>query len=246
MRNELFFSDTIQQKEILENLLIEFNKFSSIDTNFWAWCNANEGVIAFWSVIASFLVSMIAISLSVYTFRSQKILQTKNIQENARLQRKLTEQNNKLQVDLKIRQIKLDSFNLRYECWNILQFLENLFSLYTKRISLYKGNYNKLWVGELLEINDTFKKIYRIKDVRLLLKLKFILKDKKELLGNVVDECEIIETTLILYSEKNEYLPDVINFIEEKIKIIDKIKILIEDVEKDLDISNLDKIINNS
>lgn len=111
------------EKEYLNNVINELSLFNSQSVDFWAWCNANEGVIAFWSVIASFLVSIIAVGLSLYTFRSQKVLQTKNAQENARLQRELTEQNNKLQAELQLRQIKLDSFQLRYECWNMLVFI---------------------------------------------------------------------------------------------------------------------------
>lgn len=230
-------SKTINQLELFSIVASE-----EVDIGIIAWFNNNEGFVAFLGVIASFVVSVTAIVISVLTYRSQKKEQTKNAQESAKLQRELTEQQNKFQAELQIRQVKLDSFNLRYECWNILQYLDRLFAIYKKRISLYKENYNESCIGELLEVNDTVKKIFKVEDVRLLLKMKFILKDKKEVVEQIVNDSEMIETILILNSKQEEYMPDVLYLIEEKIQIIKAVNMLLYELEKDLDISELHKI----
>ena len=71
-----------------------------------SYCNTNQG---FFSALLGFL----AILISVLTYYKQ----TKNAQENAKLQRELTEQNNKLQVDLQLRQIKLSSYDIKINYW---------------------------------------------------------------------------------------------------------------------------------
>lgn len=238
--------DNILSKTINQLELFSIVASEEVDIGIIAWFNNNEGFVAFLGVIASFVVSVTAIVISVLTYRSQKKEQTKNAQESAKLQRELTEQQNKFQAELQVRQIKLDSFNLRYECWNILQYLDSLFAIYKKRISLYKENYNESCIGELLEVNNTVKKIFKVEDVRLLLKMKFILKDKKEVVEQIVNDSEMIETILILNSKQEEYMPDVLYLIEEKIQIIKAVNMLLYELEKDLDISELHKIPKNS
>lgn len=104
---KITLDETINQLE-----LISIVASGKVDTGIIAWFNNNEGFVAFLGVIASFVVSVTAIVISVLTYLSQKKEQTKNAQENAKLQRELTEQNNKFQADLQIRQIKLDKFNI--------------------------------------------------------------------------------------------------------------------------------------
>lgn len=93
------------------------------------YCNDNQG---FFSALLGFL----AILISVLTYYNQKKEQTKNIQENARLQRELTEQNNKLQADLQIRQIKLEKYNLLIINWRNLYKLENFIIMLTKSLKV--------------------------------------------------------------------------------------------------------------
>lgn len=150
--------------EIINQLeLISIVASEKADTGIIAWFNNNEGFVAFLGVIASFVVSVTAIVISVLTYRSQKKEQTKNAQEsaklqreleeknaklqmeleekNANLQRELTEQSNKLQEDLQKRQIKLDKFNITteqiYYIIVVIAFIEKL------RIMFLNCNFTK-------------------------------------------------------------------------------------------------------
>lgn len=240
----------MQQQELLENLLIEFNKFSNIDTNFWAWCNANEGVIAFWSVIASFLVSIVAVGLSVYTFRSQKILQTKSIQENAKLQRELTEQNNKLQADVKLRAFRLKKFELLFDCYDVLVSIRSKM----RRLTLQPP------FEFAFRIENSILKEYLYciiadanYELKVLRRSKFLFNPyyhpKIEL---IYENLRIIINTLEQVFSRPEnmqlkVLKEKMNFLSErKVNLVKQIEPLLKLLEKDLDISNLDKIINNS
>lgn len=87
-----------------------------------SYCNSNQG---FFSALLGFL----AILISVLTYYNQKKEQTNNAQDNARLQRELTEQHNKLQADLQLRQIKLEKYNLLITNWRNLYKLKDLIAV---------------------------------------------------------------------------------------------------------------------
>lgn len=238
------------EKEYLENIINELSLFNSQNTDFWTWCNANEGVIDFLSVIASFLVSVVAVGFSVYTFRSQKILQTKSIQENAKLQRELTEQNNKLQADVKLREFRLKKIELLFDCYDVLVSIRSKM----RRLTLQPP------FEFAFRIENSILKEYLYciiadanYELKVLRRSKFLFNPyyhpKIEL---IYENLRIIINTLEQVFSRPEnmqlkVLKEKMNFLSEhKVNLVKQIEPLLKLLEKDLDISNLDKIINNS
>ncbi|WP_416862684.1 hypothetical protein, partial [Helicobacter ganmani] len=75
--------------------LISYFRGLVICFDFLAFCNDNQGFVSAILALCSVWVAIIALFISIRTSRKQ----------------------NKIQIDLQARQLKLDTFQLRYECW---------------------------------------------------------------------------------------------------------------------------------
>lgn len=165
------------------------------------YCNDNEG---FFSALLGFL----AILISVLTYYNQKKEQTKNAQENAKLQRELTEQNNKLQADLQLRQIKLEKYNLLIINWRNLYKLRNLIIILTQSLKVDIQNEKETIESEDIKIDD-FYCLYKI----------FINDDDENFLSNIL--CYLNELIFIFDKSKFEK-------IEQSLDLVYKFYMLIK------------------
>lgn len=170
-----------------------------------SYCNTNQG---FFSALLGFL----AILISVLTYYNQKKEQTKNAQENAKLQRELTEQNNKLQVDLQLRQIKLDSYNLRYECWrrlnNLIRLLKQFNMVWCPSFKEQINSfYYSLDINELsiIEYKESFEQSFSFlnninKSLLDVIRYKFILIQQHQIILN-----ELLNIILEIQDKLNDF-----------------------------------------
>lgn len=187
------------------------------------------------SGLASVFVAVVAIIISLKTSRQQK--------------------------ELQLRQIKLDSFNLRYECWNILKFLYELMLHFKNDIDSYKRDPNlivsiilnyygindydatndeKFFYILQLEING-LKESHGIKNLNMLSQIKFVIKDNENIIDEIITEIIKLYSIFSLPLEKTNY-EGIFFLFENFCRHKDKIKKMLEQVEKDLNISELHKI----
>jgi hypothetical protein len=78
---------------------------------FIRWCNNNQGFVSALLAISSLLVSMVAIVISIVTAQKQRKDQLLIAKRQEVVQK---------------RQIKVDSYPYRYECWRVLTFLKEI------------------------------------------------------------------------------------------------------------------------
>lgn len=203
--------------------------------DFVEFCNDNEG---FFSALLGFL----AILISVLTYYNQKKEQIKNAQENAKLQRELTEQNNKFQADLEMRQIKLESFNLRLECLMLLKALREIMNHFCLVIANSKYRECRYSVEQLKKRFEKVKKRYKIDKLEYeISKIPFVVKNEKIDLEQIIKDFSDVEYVLekitleegdnqlrlrmkFFYYKINPHqkeLQDIIKLLEEDLSIVD-------------------------
>lgn len=209
--------------------------------DFVEFCNDNEG---FFSALLGFL----AILISVFTYYNQKKEQTKNAQENAKLQRELeeknanlqrelTEQNNKFQADLQLRQIKLDSYKIRLECWVALSKIENFFESEKKRYLLHKERKGFAYTAEYKELIVFMRKLLDFSSV--FTQIKFMIsKENGLLLEDVREFLYIIYSPHRLWGNEKIVIDDMLDVIQKAIPVVE---ILRKEIERDLFIADIHK-----
>lgn len=198
--------------------------------DFVEFCNDNEG---FFSALLGFL----AILISVLTYYNQKKEQTKNAQENAKLQRELTEQNNKFQADLQVRQIKVDSYKIRLECWIVLSKIENFFESEKKRYLLYKERKGFAYTAEYEELIVFMRKLLDFSSV--FTQIKFMIsKENGLLLEDVREFLYIIYSPHRLWGNEKIVIDDMLDVIQKAIPVVE---ILRKEIERDLFIADIHK-----
>ncbi len=220
-----------------------------------SWCNENQGFVSALLALSSVLVAIIALFISIKTSKKQ----------------------NKIQIDLQARQLRLDSYNLRYECWRRLNnLIAELISWDTRGYEDFEMKLNSFYF--LLSVNrfnidehkTSFEGCFCILDVMKnvlldVIKYKFVLIEQNqsvlnELLYSILDIQHEFSNIRDKYLKITNYDELENLFLSKKNRIYElgkkiynningydkKIEKLINELENDLDISNLDKIINNS
>lgn len=180
-----------------------------------SYCNSNQG---FFSALLGFL----AITISIVTFCRQK----------------------KFQIDLQLRQIKLDSFEFRLQCWEELSYL---IAGYTSLLIFIEDELDKL---------NNFGGIDVVTKVKILPRIDYLKKhgDKirnrliiMEFLVNDIDKKLVQEICYnfinIVCMQESEKLYENVRLYKNKIRKDREFLLVIkEKLENDLDLYNIHKL----
>lgn len=208
-----------------------------------SYCNTNQG---FFSALLGFL----AILISVLTYYNQKKEQTKNAQENAKLQRELTEQNNKLQVDLQLRQIKLNIFREKFKCYYALSALTFLrFRVMNSITDFRTNNFNSKIL--IVTLNSAYRNLLSPEEILENLKKIKLFFDKAE--EEIFDEffltfyrisVEYLKLEQLNYNFELDVFDAVIQQLYDNFNKLDKLFPYIKKLEHEINLYLIDEVNN--
>lgn len=166
-----------------------------------SWCNENQGFVSALLALSSVFVAIIALFISIKTSKKQ----------------------NKIQIDLQARQLKLDTFQLRYECW---ESFETLYQVMLNIFNICKDSEENKKQA-LIRVYKVFINYnYNHADLKKTInKSKFIISKYREptlnsLLYSLNEFCNEIKRIQNLAKNPHEYDEDNSYFFNEKYRII--------------------------